>query len=128
MADLQSIQLRLGLAALALGRSVREGVPRVIDAVVNPKFVQAKLDGVERFGQWLAVATLPVVVVISFAVMTVINQLMGQVMGDWDVNDQTPILGWLVTFLTLGMFVLFAYGWFQYVRTAGFGFLSWRDE
>lgn len=68
----------------------------------------------------------PVIVILSFALVQALNETMTSIFGGYDAVDrQTPIFGFLVTGITLGAFVFSAWLWFQFVRTAGFGVFQW---
>lgn len=94
-------------------------------AVVKPKVLEPVAEGATRAGQVTAGLFLPFIIVVSFTILKVMNNLMANVLGGGLVSgDQLTITSFLVTFLTLGLLIIAAWGWFQWVRTAGFGAFS----
>lgn len=90
--------------------------------VAKPKVIEDLADGATRAGQAVAVMFLPFVIVVSFTILLVINNVMANVLGGGLISgEQLTITAFLVTFLTLGLLIIVAWGWFQFVRTAGFG-------
>lgn len=107
-----------------LRREVREGIPRLASRVASPKRLEAVTAGATRTSQVMALLFLPVVIVVSFALLQAFNNLMGDVFtgGGWTSTDpQTGLFAWLITFITLGALVVVAWAWFQFVKTGGFG-------
>lgn len=113
---------------MAARRKTREGAPGVLKRLVTPKFLEKKVDGATRVGQVLSLLFLGPVIVVSLVFITVINSILSDVFGTSDYGEaQTGIVGWLITGITAGAFLMAAYSWFQFVRTAGFGWFSFDD-
>jgi len=90
--------------------------------VVTPKRFEKAADGATRSGQAIALLLVGPMVVVSLTIIKVINGIMGDVLGAGTIAaGQVDAITFLVTFLTLGLLVICAWGWFQFVRTAGFG-------
>lgn len=80
-----------------------------------------------RVGQVIAFLILPVGIMVSLQIIVAANQLFTGVFGvEQLAGGQNDIFAWLITAITGGAFLLFAWTWFQWVRTAGFGFFSWE--
>lgn len=130
MGRLEALSHRLGIQAALLATRLREKAPDALESIQRPSFIDKRVGPVERSGQWLAFFFLPVVVVVSFALMTAFHGVMGTVLFDTWQDDPTdeglPFIQWLVTLITLGMFGMVAWSWFQFVRTAGFGLFNWK--
>lgn len=114
--------------AQRLALEARGKVPEFKELIVRPKFLRRFDPDITRVGQVLAFLFMPPVVIVSLALITAINSLMVGIFVDaWDPNAfHTPIFAWLVTAITLGICILFAWSWFQFVRTAGFGMFNWE--
>lgn len=109
----------------ALPTRAREGLPDLASRLWTPKFVRRHADGATRVGQILSALFLGPVIVVSLVLIVVLNTLMSDIFGVSDLGDsQTGIFGWLITAITGGALLLAAWGWFQFVRTAGFGWFS----
>lgn len=109
-------------------RNAREGTPEFLAKVARPKRLE-RFEGVTRPGQVLAFLFVGPIIVVALALIVALNQVMAGVFATgWSPDDPfTGPFGWLITALTLGAFILAAYTWFQFVRTAGFGFFTWGD-
>lgn len=109
-------------------RDVRAAAPQAVQFVKAPKFLEARAEGVERIGQVLALMFLPIFILVNLIVVQVINNLMASAFGagDWSSSgDAVNVIGWLITFVTLLLVMLSGWIWFQFVRTAAFGFFKW---
>lgn len=92
------------------------------DAVIEPEFLEKYSVGATRTGQVMALLFVPFIITVTFPIIYVMNRLMAQVLGTGTITgDQFSIISFLVTLLTLTLFIMCAWGWFQWVRTAGFG-------
>lgn len=103
-------------------REARKAAAETSRKAVTPKFLEGKVEGSTRAGQVIAAVFLPFVIVVSLVIVTVINNLMANVLGSGTITgEQFTISAFLVTALTLGALIMVAWGWFQFVRTSGFG-------
>lgn len=103
-------------------REAKKAAKATTRRAITPKFLESKVEGSTRAGQVTATLFLPFVIVVSFVVVRVINEIMVGVLGAGTITgEQFSITAFLVTFLTLGALVIVAWGWFQFVRTSGFG-------
>jgi len=90
--------------------------------VVTPQRLEKVADGATRSGQMIALLIVGPIVVVSLTIIKVINGIMSEVLGAGTIAaGQVDAITFLVTGLTLGLLVICAWGWFQWVRTAGFG-------
>lgn len=107
----------------------RRKAPEVKEFIVRPKFLKRFDPEITRVGQVLAFMFMPAVVIVSLALITALNSLLiGVFVESWDPDGfHTPIFAWLVTAVTLGVCVMFAWSWFQFVRTAGFGMFNYGN-
>lgn len=93
--------------------------------LATPKALEKKVDAATRVGQILALFFLGPVILVSLALIVALNDVMSGVFGLSDYGEsQGGIIGWLITAITGGAFLLAAYAWFQFVRTAGFGWFN----
>lgn len=93
------------------------------ETVVNPGFVEERLEGVTRTGQVIAFFLLGPVVVASLQIIVVFHKFMVQILGVQPFTaGQDAVMAWMVTAVTGGAILLAAWFWFQFVRTAAFGF------
>lgn len=125
MGFLGRVESQATQATNSLVRLVREGAPKVFERIAKPKFLEKKIDGATRSGQILSLIMLGPLIVVSLALIQVLNELMADIFGANDLGDQTSLIGWLITAITAGLFLLAAYSWFMWVRTSGFGYLSY---
>lgn len=115
-------------AARGFQSETRERFPGLLKRVATPKLVAKHVDGATRVGQVLSLIFLGPVIVVSLALIVAINGVMSGIFGVSDYGEsQTGIVGWLITGITGGAFLLAAYAWFQFVRTAGFGWFNFDD-
>lgn len=106
-------------------RQARSTASLAKDQVLRPSKLEAAADGATRTGQVVAVLFLPFLIVVSLTIITVINNLMAGVLGAGTIEgEQLSIVAFLITAITLGCLMIVAWGWFQWVRTAGFGAFS----
>lgn len=114
---------------VALFRSeIRKGFRTVGGQIARPARLQAAADGATRTGQVLALFMLGPIIMVSLVLVEVVHTLMADVLLSQDIaTSQVPILSFLVTFLTLALLCIVAWGWFQFVRTAGFGRFNFDD-
>lgn len=111
-----------------LGQEAREAGIDLLEQVITPERLRGKVDAADRIGQIIAFLFLGPVVVVSLQLIVVLNQLMTQLLGVSSLGaDQNSIFAWLVTAITGGAFLLAAWFWFQFVRTAGMGAFSWEE-
>jgi len=96
--------------------------------VARPKRLEAVSLGATRTGQFMAAMFLGPLIVVSLALIVVFNNLMSDVfVGNDPVDTQhSGMVAFVMTAITLGAFIAAAWAWFQWVRTAGFGFFSWE--
>lgn len=107
---------------------LREGVPDTLKRIATPKRLEKHADGATRTGQILSLLFLGPVIVANLAVIVALNGVMSDIFGTSDYGEaQTGIVGWLVTGITGGAFLFSAYCWFQFVRSAGFGWFNFDD-
>lgn len=100
----------------------------ILEGILRPEKLSKYDEMITRTGQWLAALFLGPVIVVSFTLITVLNQLMASILaGSTHPEAQEGIVAFLVTGITLGALVLAAWTWFQFVRTAGFGFFTFED-
>ena len=103
-------------------REIREAGAKARSGIVTPKFLSGKVDGATRTGQIIALLVLPFLIVVTLTIIRVINEVMTGVLGAGALEgEQLTITSFLVTALTLGCLIIGAWGWFQWVRTSGFG-------
>lgn len=96
--------------------------------VVNPSFLEEELRAADRVGQVIAFLFVGPLVMVSLRLIVVLNQLMTDILGVQPLGaGQDSIFAWLVTALTGGAFVAAAWLWFQFVRSGGFGWFTWRE-
>ncbi len=96
--------------------------------VLKPKKFEKWTEGPEdRMMQILALFTVPFFIVVSLVIIVAVNETMSGLFGisEYDDNAQQGIVGWFITGVTSGFFLLNAWLWFQYVRTYGFGIFRW---
>lgn len=107
----------------------RESIPDLAKRLATPKRLQKHVDGATRMGQILSFVFLGPVIVVSLALIVALNGVMSEVFGlsDYGESPQQGIVAWLITGITGGAFLLAAYAWFQFVRTAGFGWFNFDD-
>lgn len=99
-----------------------------LERVITPRKLKDKADAATRTGQIVALFLLGPFIVVSLQLIVVLNQLMTDLLGVQPLGGgQDPIFAWLVTAITGGAFLLAAWAWFQYVRTAGFGVFLLED-
>jgi len=113
----------LRLSAQDLRRRVRKAAPEVLQRIHRPRKLERVADGATRAGQIVSLLFVGPLIV-------VFNALMASVFagGDWQPGDpQQDLFAWLITAITLGTFILAAWTWFQFVRTAAFGWFSYDD-
>lgn len=94
---------------------------KALNQVARPSKLEKAADGATRTGQVIAFLLLGPVIMVSLILIRVVNNLMADVLLGQSLGDQLPILSWLVSFLTLALLMIVAWGWFQFVRTAAFG-------
>lgn len=112
----------------ALAEEARESGVELLDQIKTPERIRGKVDAADRIGQILAFLFLGPVVVVSLRLIVVLNLLMTDLLGVSSLGSaQNDIFAWLVTAITGGAFLMAAYAWFQFVRTAGLGFFSWGE-
>lgn len=113
----------------ALADEAREAGVDLIDQIKTPERLRGKVDAADRVGQIIAFFFIGPVVVVSLRLIVVLNLLMTDILGVSSLgSSQNDIFAWLVTAITGGAFLLAAYAWFQFVRTAGLGWFSWGNE
>lgn len=120
----------LRLSAQDLRRRVRNAAPEVLQRIHRPRKLERVADGATRAGQIVSLLFVGPLIVVSLALIVAFNALMASVFsgGDWQPGDpQQDLFAWLITAITLGTFILAAWTWFQFVRTAGFGWFSYDD-
>ena len=109
----------------ALPSRARENLPDLAKRLGTPQRLQRQVDGATRVGQILAFVFIGPVVVVSLVLIVVLNTLMTDIFGTADYGEaQGGIIGWLITAITAGAFLMAAWSWFQFVRTAGFGWFN----
>lgn len=114
------------LAVAAALRDFRERAPAIGERILRPKRLQRFADGATRTSQWLSALFIGPVVVVSFAFIRVFNNLMTEIFqAQIPPDQQVGLIAWMITALTLFAFIIAAWGWFQFVRTAGFGWFSY---
>lgn len=124
MASVAATLENLKQSTQAAVRLSKESAKSVGESIKRPKKLQAAADGATRTGQIIALFMLGPVIVVNLTIIEVVHLLMADVILGADLGDQLPILSFLITFITLGLLVVCAWGWFQFVRTAGFGGFS----
>lgn len=126
MARFSKSDLDTILARLASG--ARESARGAARFAARPPFLEEKLDAATRVGQWMAALLLPMLIVVSLALITAFHQLLAGIFGaTGDLGNQSDLFAFLITGITLGTFILVAYTWFLFVRTAGFGMFAMED-
>lgn len=126
-ASLQTIRMVAAEAAASL----KAAAGRTGKAILRPKRLEAKAEGVTRTEQWVSFFFLLMVLPANFAIIVAFNEVASAVFGASDYGDGDPnmgVIGFLITFLTLGAVVISAWAWFQFVRTSGFGLLRWDES
>lgn len=107
-------------------RELRSTANQTGTAIIRPRFLQTAADGATRTGQVICFFLLGPIILVSITLIEVLNQLMAGVLGTGLIEGgQLTITGFVITALTLTFLVVFAWGWFQWVRTAGFGVFKW---
>lgn len=92
-------------------------------AIVDPDWLEKFSARVTRTEQVTALFFVGPIVVISLTIIVALNELMQET---FLANSTVEIvrMQWFVTFFTGGLFIMSAWGWFQFVRTGGFGFFD----
>ncbi len=105
------------------GEKVREFAPRILRPKAFEKFSDDMAPMEVRLYQILALLLLPIVIIVSLVCIVVLNEIMTEIFGvsTLESTSQQGILGWFITGVTAGLFLLAAWTWFQWVRTRGFG-------
>jgi hypothetical protein len=107
---------------------VRHVLSELLEEIVNPGVFEERAKGVTRGGQVLAFLFVGPVIMVSLQLIVVLNELMTEILGVKPLGaGQDPIFAWLVTALTGGAYVMFAWLWFQFVKTGAFGWFTWDD-
>jgi hypothetical protein len=129
MSRLSNLSARALQAAAATRSSLRERLPALAQKVARPAVLQRHADGATRVSQILSLLFLGPVIVVSLVLIVVLNNLLSDIFGVSDYGEaQGGIIGWLVTAITAGAFLLASWTWFQFVRTAGFGFFNYDSQ
>lgn len=90
-------------------------------AIVEPKFIRKDFFDVPRTAQWMAALLLPIIIIVTLAIVEAANLAFQQVLlNGGDLGEQSGIFAFLTTFIGLLLFILGAWGWFLWVRTGGF--------
>ena len=122
MPSRQASLLQLREAFQAFGSELKESGRATGRAIIKPAKLQPAADGATRAGQAIALLVLGPIIMVSLTLIQVLNQLMADVLGTGLIEgDQLTITGFIITALTLTVLIIVAWGWFQFVRTAGFG-------
>lgn len=95
--------------------------------ILRPKKFEKYTEGGEdRAMQILSLCLVPVVIVVSLVMIVALNEVLSEIFGISEVQEsQSGLIGWFVTAVTGGAFLLAAWSWFQFVRTYGFGIFRW---
>ncbi len=109
------------------GGNFKEKAKDIGGRILRPKKFEKYTEGGEdRAMQILSLCILPVLIVVSLPLIVAVNETMAQLFGVSEYNEtQTGIVGWFITGITGGLFLLAAWSWFQWVRTYGFGIFRW---
>lgn len=103
----------------------REAATRATQAVLRPSRLEEAANAATRVGQVVALLFVPIWVIVSLSLITAANNVLADIFGVTDYGaGQNEIVGFLVTGITLGALMLAMWSWFQWVRTAGFGFFK----
>lgn len=95
--------------------------------VLNPPQLERLTDASTRVTQIVALCFLPVVIIVSFELITAAHAVISGIFGaNPPTGAQFDIIGFLLTAITAGMLILAAWTWFQFVRTSGFGLFAWK--
>ena len=96
--------------------------------ILRPKKFEKWTEGGEdRAMQILALTVLPCVIVVSLVLIVAMNEVLAGLFGVSEYDEaQGGIVGWFITAVTGGAFILAAWSWFQWVRTYGFGIFRWN--
>lgn len=122
MPSLQASIAQVRQLAQEAAREAKKAAQEVGRRTITPKFLESKVEGTTRAGQVTAAVVLPFVIVVSLVIVQVMNEIMTGVLGSGSITgEQFSITAFLVTALTLGALIIVAWGWFQFVRTSGFG-------
>lgn len=116
------------LFVIPSSETVKEKVKEGSERILRPESFKKWTDGPEdRMMQILSLFLIGPVIVVSLVCIVVINETMSELFGisNYDNNSQAGIIGWFVTAVTGGLFLLAAWSWFQFVRTYGFGIFRW---
>lgn len=106
----------------------KESSAFALEQIITPTKLQKAADGATRTGQVIAAVVLGPVIMVSLVIIRVINDLMTSVLGAGDFGAaDTSAAAFIITFLTLGILIIFVWGWFQFVRTAAFGGFNFND-
>lgn len=128
MGRFSNLSNQILLALPELNRKAREKVSEGLQQVYKPKAFEKWTDGPEdRMMQVLSLFLIGPVIVVSLVCIVVINEVMAEIFGlsSFESLTQQGLMGWFVTGITAGMFILAAWSWFQFVRTYGFGIFRW---
>lgn len=125
VASLRAIQAQARALLAARRQGFREGTIKATQSIIRPKRLERVSDGATRTGQIVALCLLGPLIMVSLALIVVLNQLMADVFGDSPVDSsQSDIVAFMITGITLGALMMAAWTWFQWVRTGGFGLFS----
>lgn len=127
MGTVSNLRTKLGFALGDLLRGAKEKSTDVGKQILRPRAFEKWTDGPEdRLMQVLSLLLVPMVIVVSLVIIVAINETLAGVFGVSEYNEtQSGIVGWFITGITSGLFLLAAWSWFQFVRTYGFGIFRW---
>lgn len=109
------------------GRRVKERLTNTPRAIANPAFLEDKLEDATTLGQWLAAFFLAILIPICLMLFRALHGVMVLLLlGLSGTVGQTEGVPFLVTGLTFAALISMIWFWFQWVRTAGFGYLNVR--
>lgn len=127
MGATSNLRTKFEFALVDFLRGAKEKTTDVGKRILRPRVFEKWTDGPEdRLMQVLSLLLVPMVIVVSLVVIVAINETLAGLFGVSEYNEtQEGIVGWFITGMTAGFFILAAWAWFQFVRTYGFGIFRW---
>lgn len=76
--------------------------------------------GVPRYAQYLALALLPIIIIVNLAVLVAIRQILEGLMIQDLTGGDLSVFSFFITGMMLCLFIVSVWSWFYWVRTGGF--------
>ena len=89
---------------------------------VEPRFLD-KFPEVQVMGKFLALIVLPIIMIFTMALTVVIQIIVSSVLT---VIGPDTLMEFISSFIGFAVYLVFNYGWFQWVRSGGFGVFAFN--